>query len=219
MPRYLLLASVLTAAISGGAHALAATLHEGVMVGQVQQQSKGSEIDACGVTLSAIEVLGGAPSGKILVFNGSVMIYGLEGGLIKGRASELDARLLASGKADFSNVKPLPTVTTWMKAPGKPLTTPRPGTTIRDSDDKGYRIYASDFDSVYSVIDAIIEKQVIQVGMKTHGSSTDRVLFGTVKLSEAEQAQLLSCMSEWGAAMKRRYKVEDASPVSNDSRK
>lgn len=186
------------------------------MVGQVQQQSKNNEIDACGVTVSAMEVRTGPPSGTLLIFNGSIMIYGPEGGLVKGRASELDARLMATGKYDLSTLKPLRTISTWMKAPAKPLTAPIAGTGVKDAEDRGYRIYASDFDAVFGVITAVIERQVIQIGMKTQGT-TDRILFGKVELSDAEHEQLLACMREWSATMNKRYKLDEKGSSGENS--
>lgn len=192
------------------APASSASLHEGALIGQVQQQFNGNEIDACGVTITAIEARVGAPAGTLLVFNGSAMVFDLRGGLVKGRAAEIDAKLVASGKANFANVKVLPTETIWMKAPDVPVTTPRAGTTVRDSDDKGYRIYVSDFAAVWGVIDAIVDRKVIQIGFRTRGSNTDQALFGTVQLSEGQHSQLVGCLREWSAALKKKYKLDDA---------
>lgn len=180
------------------------TLIEAQMSGQVQQAFNGSELSACGVVIVAIESITGAPTGKVLVFNGSFSIGNLSGGLVKGRASEVDAKRIASGKAGLGDIRPLETTNVWMKAPGAPVTTPMKSVPIQKSDDPGYLIYGSDFESVFALVKAVQSRQPIQIGVRAKGRNFDQALFGTVQMTEAQSSQFDQCMVEWATLMQKK---------------
>lgn len=196
-----------------GAHA--GTLLEAQIVGNVQQTFSGSEVSSCGVVIAAVELLQGPPSGRALVFNGSFSIGSISGGLVKGRASEMDAKRLASGKAGWEDAKPLPTSYIWMKAPSAPVTTPIKEVPLQKSDDAGYLIYGSELKSVLGMADAVLGKKPIQVGMKIKGRNFDQALFGVVEMSDAQTDQLRQCLAEWAEGIKKKLGGDQPSDTAS----
>lgn len=175
----------------------AAMLLEATVIGQSQQQTQSGAVIACGVTIAAIEATPGPPTGRSLIFNGSVMIYSPNGGVVKGRVSDMDSKAIASGNLDFSKIKVLPSENFWIKAPNAIATESRTGTDVSNSEDPGYKYYLSSFESIWSVIQAVLEKRPIQVGFKVKGRTVERVLFGELQMTDAQRGQLDQCLAEW----------------------
>ena len=201
-------------AIVQSTNAAAASLLEAIVFGQAQQQTTAGEIVACGVTVSAIEKPPGTPVGRTLVFNGSIMIYGPAGGLVKGRVADIDAKAVASGNLDVGLLKTLPSERIWMKAPNVAATEPNVGTTITKSEDPGYSLYASGFTATWGVIHAILEKAPIQIGFKVKSKNIEQVLFGEVQMPESQRAQLEQCLGEWSTSISKKYKAEPSKEES-----
>lgn len=175
-----------------------ATLVEGSITGQVQVFTDKGSVTGCGLTLVGVEVPV-VNSGTSSVFNGSFSVQDARGGLVKGRAAELSTKALVSGKASLSDIKPLDTAFVWMKAPGASATFPVNSNASGRSDDPGYLIYVSSLGSLLSIIDAIANKQPIQLGMRVKGRTTDNAMYGAVQLSESDMAQFHQCIGEWSS--------------------
>lgn len=188
----------------------AATLLDAMIFGQVQQQTKAGELVGCGVTVSAVEMPVGTPSGRLAVFNGSVMLYDPQSGLVKGRVSDIDAKVIASGNFDLGLLKMRPSERVWMKAPNVAATEPRVGTSISKSDDPGYSLYVSNFASIWGVIEAILDKKSVQIGFKVKNKNIEQVLFGEVQMLDGQRAQLEQCIREWSSNMSKKYKTDPA---------
>lgn len=186
---------VIVLACNVGANA--AMMLEATVIGQSQQQTQAGAVIACGITIAAIEVTPGQPTGRSLIFNGSLMIYSPNGGVVKGRVSDMDSKAIAAGNFDFSRIKVLPSENFWIKAPNAPATEPRTGSDVSNSEDPGYKYYLSDFDSIWSVIQAVLEKRPIQVGFKLKGRTAEQVLFGELQMTDAQRGQLDQCLAEW----------------------
>lgn len=192
----------------------AGTLLEGKLAGMVQQFTNNGETSGCGVGISAVELPTGNPSGQLLIFNGSFSIQGPLGGIVKGRASEMPAKIAASGKATLKDVQSRETANIWMKAPGVPATSPIKNGEVEKSEDAGYLVYVSDFESVMGLVKAVMARQSIQVGMRIKGQNYDRGLFGVVKLSDAEANQFEQCIGEWAASITKNLKQADEAASS-----
>lgn len=186
----------------------AGTLLEAMLAGQAQQQMAAGEISACGFSLVAVEIPASPPSGRAYIFNGSVMVYGPEGGLVKVRISDMDAKVVASSNYDLSKLRILDTSYVWLKAPGEKATEPSPNTTVTASEDPGYKLYVSSMESTFALIDAIIDDKNIQIGFKTKASNVEQVLYGKVSLTDSQRNQVAQCLGEWSANMKKKYKLQ-----------
>lgn len=184
--------------------AQAATLAEALFEGQVQQSFEGEKVASCGVVISGLELTN---SGDALMFNGSFAVYDPQGGLVKGSASEIDAKLV--GAANVQNkVRRLKVDNVWLKAQGAPRTTLRSGTTIGRGEDPLYILYATGLQPLAAILRGISERQPIQIGVRVSGRKFDQVLFGVVNLTDAQSAQLGQCVSEWTASVMEKYKVK-----------
>ncbi|BAL24018.1 hypothetical protein [Azoarcus sp. KH32C] len=135
----------MSAALLVSAPVSADTVREAALAGELQQFTTDGKVSACGVTISAIELVKTrpAPGDKLLVFNGSFMLYSLSGGLVKGRASEVQGADFLAGKP---NLHPREAAAYWLKAQGKPATSPAPGQGMQPSDDPAYKVYVTEFE-------------------------------------------------------------------------
>lgn len=188
--------------------AQAGTLLEAMLAGQAQQQMAGSDISACGFSLVAVEVPTVPATGRAFVFNGSVMVYGPEGGFVKVRVSDLDAKAVATNNFDMSKLRFIETAYVWLKAPGEKATEPSPNTTVTASEDPGYKLYVSSMESTFALIDAIIDDKIIQIGFKTKTGNVEQVLYGKVAVTDSQRNQATQCLGEWSANMKKKYKLQ-----------
>jgi hypothetical protein len=94
-------------------------------------------------------------------------------------------------------VKPLPTTDVWVKGPTAKRTQPRNGSTITKSEDPGFLLYATSYESVLGIIDAVHNQQPLQIGVHVAGRKFDEVLYGQVTMSSNDKSQLLQCISDW----------------------
>ena len=199
----LVLAAALFSSLAG-----ANTLTEALIRGQVNVAMKDGNVDGCGVTVMALETPT-TTTGNLRVFNGSFVIYTLGTGLVKGRAAEVSAKAVLQQPTDpLKQVKASPTEHFWFKAPDNQATTLVEGQTYFKSEDPGYLLYSAKFDSIFGLLDAVIEKKPIQVGMKVKGRGVGEVLFGVVQMSTADTDQLVQCMGEWGEAVKKKHGIK-----------
>lgn len=198
----------LVALSSFGFPVKAGTLLEAMLAGQAQQQMAAGEISACGFSLVAVEVPSTPAKGRAYVFNGSVMVYGPEGGFVKVRVSDLDAKSVAANTFDMSKVRLQETAYVWLKAPGEKATEPSPNTKVTASEDPGYKLYVSSMESTLGLIDAIVDDKVVQIGFKTRTSNVEQVLYGKVSVTDSQRNQVVQCLGEWAANLKKRYQVQ-----------
>lgn len=190
--------------------AVAGSLLEATFIGQPQQRIESGEIVSCGLVLAAIENPLPQPSGRSWVFNGSVMVFGPNGGMVKGRASDIDAKVVAAGQLDLKKIKTLPLQRFWIKAPNSPATNVLAGTAVTDSEDPGYKLYSSDFSSTWGIIKAIQERRPIQIGFMVKGRNVEQILFGEVSMTESQLAQLDQCLGEWSERINRKLKESES---------
>lgn len=208
--KYILNLAIAAMAVIHSTNATAASLLDAIFFGQAQQQTTNGEIVSCGVIISAVETLSSKPVGRSLIFNGSLMVYGPKGGLVKGRVSDIDSKSIASGKLDLGLLKPLPSERFWMKAPNVAATEPNAGTEITLSEDPGYKLYSSSFDSTWGVIRAILDKTPVQIGFKVKGRNVEQVMFGEVQMTDGQRSQLEQCLGEWSAMVAKKYSLDSA---------
>lgn len=179
-------------------------LAEALFQGQVQQSFEGEKVASCGVVITGLELTN---SGDALMFNGSFAVYDPQGGLVKGSASEIDAKLV--GAANVPNkVRRLRIENVWFKAQDAPRTTLRSGTTMGKGEDPRYILYATGLQPLAALLGSISDRRPIQIGVRVAGRKFDQVLFGVVNLTDAQSAQLGQCVSEWTAAVMEKYKVK-----------
>lgn len=169
----------------------AGSLLPAMLGGQVQQFTESGNVTGCGVTFYGTEK---TQAGPALVFNGSAVLFKTGLGLVKGRISEVDSKILYSNKFNLRDLNPLPTTSIWLKAPSSPATVP--AGPVKDAEDKGYIIYGAKFDSVFPVIRSVLTGESIQMGFKVATKKSEQVLFGVVEISEEEQEQLRLCIGE-----------------------
>lgn len=179
---------------------------EALVFGSAQQHTTAGVLDSCGVVLVAVEKFDGAPVGKLLMFNGSFSIGAVGAGLVKGRAAEIDAKLLVNGKAKLTDAKPLPTVNVWMKGPDKPATHPLVQSPLQNSEDPGYLIYGTSLDSALGLLESVVAERPIQLGVRIKGRNFDQALFGVVQMTNGQREQFDQCVGELLADMERKLK-------------
>lgn len=185
--------------------AVAGTVLEAAIGGQVQQFTREGAISACGLTLTALE---SAPltSDVLQVFNGSYMIVDIAGGMVKGRAATVRGKDVARGAVGRDTIRPAETTFVWLKAPGSKATAVMEGQSVTMSEDPGYIRYMADFRSLIDFTVAVMDRKPVQIGFTTKGSQYDVILAGVVKMSDPQLEQLQQCIAEWGEGMKKRYK-------------
>jgi hypothetical protein len=83
----------------------------------------------------------------------------------------------------------------WLKAPGEAATYPHDGE-FHDSRDSGGRSHALSPEAALALYQAIFEGASISIGVKRPGERGERIYFGTVEMSEAEERQALNCLTE-----------------------
>lgn len=193
------------AVFASTSQALAGTVSEAAISGQVQQFTREGVVSACGLVLGAIE---SAPltSQSLRMFNGSFMIVDIQGGMVKGRAATISGKDVARGAFGRDTVKPLETTFVWLKAPGSRATTVVKGQSVMKSDEPGFISYLTDLTPLTDFTAAVFERKPIQIGVTTKGASHDVVLAGVVQISDPQLEQLQQCIAEWGEVMKKRYK-------------
>lgn len=196
--------ALVATAIAITANATAGELYEAQIAARVSQNFSGGEVASCGMTFFAVETpkTPVSKSVKLLAFNGSFSLIDLEGGLIKGRASEVPESAMSEANFNTNSVKALPTTDVWIKGPNANRTQPRNGA-IGKSDDPGFLLYATSYESVLGIIDAIHNQQPIQIGIHVAGRKFDEVLYGPVSISSNDKAQLVQCISDWVKVKKK----------------
>jgi hypothetical protein len=180
------------------------TLTEALFQGQVQQSFDGDKVASCGVVVSGLEL---TSTGNALMFNGSFAVYDPLGGLVKGGASEIDAKLVGTANSQ-KHIRHLQIANVWFKGQGAPRTTVRDGTTINKGEDPRYILYATGLKPLSALLQSISDKQPIQIGVRVAGRKFDQVLFGVVNLSDAQSAQLGQCLTEWSNSVLEKYKAK-----------
>ena len=170
----------------------------------MQQFFEGEKVASCGVVISGLELTN---SGYALMFNGSFALYDPQGGLVKGGASEIDAKLV--GVPNVQNkIRKLEIESLWLKGQNGPRTTVRRGTSVQKGEDPLYILYATGLAPIEALLVSISDRQPIQIGIRVKGRKFDQVLFGVVNLSNGQSAQLAQCVLEWTRAMREKYKLE-----------
>jgi hypothetical protein len=193
------------AALAGVTEANGGTLAKAEIAGQVQQFIDKGVVTGCGVVFTAFE-LPSSIDDVLQVFNGSYSLMDARGGLVKGRSSTVSARLVASGQMTPKSLKMQKTERVWFKAGGSNATAPIEGSAPLRSEDAGYVLYVAGLGELASITGAIIDKQPIQIGIKSSAKNYDVVLYGTVRLSDEDQAQLAQCLADWVEVMKKKFR-------------
>lgn len=179
------------------------TLTEALFQGQVQQSFDGNKLASCGVVIAGLEL---ANSGNVLMFNGSFALHDLRGGLVKGSASEIPAKLVGTGDSQ-KHIRHLRVEKVWFKGHGAPRTTVLEGSKANRGEDPRFVLYATELESLSGVLQSISDKQPIQIGVRVAGRKFDQVLFGVVNLSDAQFAQLSQCIVEWSKSILDKHKA------------
>lgn len=157
----------------------------------MQQFTQNGSVTGCGLTFFGTEKV---QVGRALVFNGSAVIFKTGAVLVKGRVSEVEAKVLYSPNFNLRDVKPLKTDIVWFKASASAATTPLGP--VKDAEDKGYIIYGTKFDTVFPVLRSVLMGESIQIGFKAGSEKSEKVMFGVVEVSTEEKDQLKNCMGE-----------------------
>lgn len=198
----LILAAAMLASLT---QAVAGTVSEAAISGEVQQFIREGAISACGIDLVAFESTPQTPS-SIRAFNGSYVIVDLAGGIVKGRAATVRGSDDSNVSARRYAVKPVETTFVWLKAPGSKATSVIDGQSVTKSEDPGFITYLADFKSLMEFTVAVLDRKPVQIGFTTKGAQYDVILAGVVKMSDPQLEQLQQCIAEWGESMKKQYK-------------
>lgn len=166
------------------------------MTGQVQQFLSDGKVSSCGVSLVAVEEITTAQD-KPRVFQGSFMLAGPGGGLMKGRAATAPGDKLLSGAFNLTMLRPLKTERVWAKAQGSDATTVRPGERVQNSDDPGFIVYITPLAPLVALVSAVFDGTTIQIGTQAVGEKFEHVMYGKIVMSDDDREALATCLGEW----------------------
>ncbi len=141
------------------------------------------------------------------MFSGSFSVYDLRGGLVKGGAFEVDAKLVGKPNKE-KEIRSLQIEDVWFKGHGAPRTTVLEGATVSRGEDPRYIVYVTGLKPLTALLQSISDRQPIQIGVKVTGRKSGQVLFGVVNLSDAQSAQLAQCVAEWSGVMLERHQAK-----------
>jgi hypothetical protein len=182
--------AMILASSAGFAHA--DMLLKGNMQGQPQIMVKNGKTTSCG-----IRIVGGneinKPDDVLKGFDVSFNIYDNYQALYKGLASKpISGQDIIDQKRINGNV---PLKSFWVKAAKQNASAPLSGKVI-SGETKHSLLYVSDLIQSLKLLDAILGRQEIKVGIHRAGDPVGSVFYGTVQLTDEEIEQTGNCLGE-----------------------
>lgn len=168
------------------------TLLKGNMQGQPQITVKNGKTTACG-----LRIVGGndinRPDDVLNGFDVSFNIYDSYLALYKGLASRpISGKDLVERKKIDGNV---PLKSFWIKAPKLDASSPIGGKVI-PGETKHSLLYGSDLNQTLKLLNAVLDRQEIKVGIHRAGDTVGNVFYGVVQLTDEDIEQTGKCLGE-----------------------
>lgn len=185
--------------VTGILVALASTAHAGplaeiAMVGQPLQYTEAGKVNGCGIrVVGTTTPLAGVPD--VHVVDASFNLFLPATGMVKGGLRTTAVAKFLRGEG-LANAKPVAITAIWFKAPGREITKPLTGPQLGSPVDKGALMYATAPAQVLELVQAVQNKETIQVGFAVKQRGLDQTYFGRVELSESELVQMAQCFGD-----------------------
>jgi hypothetical protein len=166
---------------------------EADFTGQPLIYAKDGALSACGVRFVAIE----SPLSNdksVSIADGSLQLYANDGYMI--------FKLLAYQHkwpyVDTDRSKVLVVERGWLRAKGRlPTTAAADGKLLETTEPKGGVMYrTSNLVNDFGLLAAMASGEVVEVGLRLKGEVGERVLFGKIKLTDAEREQFFACTDD-----------------------
>lgn len=172
---------------------LSGTVELGIFSGQVQMQIDQGQVVSCGV-----RVIGASStvSRQILGFDTSVNVAKPGFGMVKGLAYQGTIEQFAKG--DLSKLQ---LQTFWFRKPSGLTTVPHNGQYLESPETEQAILYTTSVDSAFGILDAVLERQDVQIGFRLVDDPYDKIFFGVVTLTPPEMMQLAQCLGDWAGSM------------------
>jgi hypothetical protein len=168
----------------------AAVVEQSIIVGQPQMFVNEGQVTSCGLRLSA-QSMSAQPDKqrKVLLIDSSLMMGRSGLVLIKGLGINATAEGLPKGQFERVGLSRF-----WIKPDDTRATTPKDGK-ILNSDDDVSILYGDKepFEVYIGFMRAVTQKKPISIGFRLASGGDERILRGTIDLSESEMETFLSC--------------------------
>ena len=177
-------------AVSALSNAKAYILEPAAFGAQAQIMMNSGNVSGCGLLLFGHE--NNNNKGFVNIFNGSVIFSKTGTGLVKYRISRIDQKKLNSPNFSLKDLAPVRVKNLWIKS--KNSTATRPISSVAESDNEGYFLYASK--NTDDVLLSILIGEEIQIGLDFFGNDISKILYSKVDIPEGDKNQILQCMQE-----------------------
>lgn len=179
---------------------LSGILEQATFEGQVQVQIDQGLVASCGV-----RILGAANniSQKIIGVDTSVIVAKPGFGMVKGLVYQGTLEQYAKGDLSRLQLRSI-----WLRKPDGQTTVPNKGEYLESPETERAIIYPTSVDSALDILDAVLERQAIQIGFRLADDPYDRAYFGVVEMTDPEMTQLAQCLTAWAGSMLKQSKPQ-----------
>jgi hypothetical protein len=172
---------------------LSGSLEQAIFSGQVQMQIDQGQVVSCGVRVTGAST---TVSLQTLGFDTSVIVAKPGFGMVKGLAYQGTIEQYAKG-----DLTRLQLQTFWFRKPDGLTTVPHNGQYLESPETERAILYRTSVDSAFGILDAVLERQDVQIGFRLVDDPYDRIFFGVVTLTPPEMMQLAQCLGDWAGSM------------------
>jgi hypothetical protein len=169
---------------------LAAVVEQSIIVGQAQMFVKDGQVTSCGLRLSA-QSMSSRPNkqGNTLLIDSSLMMGRSGLVLVKGLGINATAEGLSKGQVERVELSSF-----WIKPDDTRATTPKDGKILSGDDDVSI-LYGDKepFEVYIGFMKAVAQKKPLSIGFRLASGGDERILRGTIDLSESEMETFISC--------------------------
>ena len=173
------------------------------MTATAQMQVKGGNLDGCGVRVVAVAQ---DQTTSITAVDFSFNLY--RTGLALVKAGVREARMNSPKEVQAPKIRQIQSF--WLRAVGKPASTPGKAGIERSDSPKGYLLYAASNEAVGGLFGAFFSSEPIQVGYRLAGEDIDHILSGTITEAGTEQKEVSQCLTELTDAMAKDVEANSA---------
>ncbi len=167
-----------------------------LITGQPLQYTKDGEINGCGLRFFAVTEAS-LPTERVRMIDASVNVFDPGVAMVKGGMKTTTMETILAQNLDPEARTIVAINRIWLRPIGGQITKLAKGATeIRPSND-GALIYAADLSGALAVINAVLDKKQLQMGVGDIGQDTEIILTGVAKLDEGDRQQFADCFSTW----------------------
>jgi hypothetical protein len=184
---------------------LAGTLEQAIFEGQVLMDINQGQVESCGV-----RVLGAVnrnTNQQIMGVDTSINVAKPGFGMVKGLVYQGTPDQYSKG--DLSRLQ---LESFWFRKPDGLTTVPHKGKYSESPVTERAILYSTSVDPAFGILDAVLERQDIQIGFRLASEPYDRIFFGVVDMTDQEMIQLTQCLADWSKSLLEQ--IESKKPKS-----